>query len=63
MSEIKLKRCPFCGGEAKIKYCNYGSTVYIECDICGSRTADEDVSTEYCARDEVIKVWNRRVEE
>lgn len=65
-----LKRCPFCGGEAKWFYCCTSQRPYIQlakiqCEICGSGTrvfATEDrygnkTGGEY----EAEKLWNRRV--
>lgn len=55
MTEIKLKRCPFCGGEASLsdepdKYYKY--TVY--CTKCGIRTLSEHIESI------AIHAWNRR---
>ena len=36
MNEIKLKPCPFCGGEAKVEYA--GNNAYIRCVPCGARS-------------------------
>ena len=39
----KLKPCPFCGGEARLKKCSWiskewGQQIYIQCHKCGCRT-------------------------
>ena len=34
MSDIKLKPCPFCGGEAKIKIKSTVLSAYAECENC-----------------------------
>ena len=36
MSEIKLKPCPFCGGEAKFE--NMGEFVVTKCEDCGAES-------------------------
>ena len=65
MSE-RLKRCPFCGGKARVssEYQDYDA--YVECQECEGRGASynpDRLSTE--SMDEVraaaIAAWNRRV--
>lgn len=51
MSEIKLKPCPFCGGEAKLLHVGAGRIV--KCVECGA-------STSFAAKNPA-KEWNRRV--
>lgn len=36
MDGIRLKPCPFCGGEAKVEYA--GDRAYIQCNPCGACT-------------------------
>lgn len=66
MSEIKLKRCPFCGGEAEIEYegvdgyyQKYYSWVHVVCKNCYATTGrtygDKDRSKAYA-----IRAWNTR---
>lgn len=50
----ELKKCPFCGGEAKIV--GY-SLFWIVCEECLTETAG------FATKEEAIKAWNRRVEE
>ncbi|MEY8367567.1 Lar family restriction alleviation protein [Anaerovoracaceae bacterium 42-11] len=50
----KLKKCPFCGGEASI----IGhSTIWVYCNECLGQTAAGDTE------EEAIEAWNRRVGE
>jgi hypothetical protein len=61
----EIDNCPCCGGEAKIQgpFVGLGpSYIYIKCKDCGLRTRNVQVSTDYCAEDEAIKLWNRRGE-
>ena len=52
----KLKLCPFCGGEAKIRDAGFSHIAVMccddRCDGQGLRSKDEA---------EAIKAWNRRV--
>lgn len=69
MSEIELKPCPFCGGEAilykeeipdgKISY----HTARIKCDNCGCATRQYIIDGYYGSTDTVedcISTWNNR---
>lgn len=63
MSKIKLKPCPFCGGEAVLKRDRAGSHC-VKCTNCGCMTTyqfdfgeGEEVSKRKAA-----DVWNRRAE-
>ena len=52
MSEIKLKPCPFCGGEAFASYIN--GDFAVSCVDCGC-------GTEYGpSKEEAVAAWNRR---
>ncbi|MBQ8693126.1 MAG: Lar family restriction alleviation protein [Synergistaceae bacterium] len=55
-SEVKLKHCPFCGGEALIGT-YWGQEYYAQCQDCFS--ASDDFNTPQDAAD----AWNRRVGE
>lgn len=58
MSELKLKKCPFCGGPAEIvDNSRYDpGTYFVGCLYCGART-DYDHGEENAA-----ELWNGRVE-
>lgn len=60
MAEVKLKPCPFCGGEAKFIHkrttCNI-KLGYIKCMECGAR-----MELENCTEDFARDTWNRRAE-
>lgn len=67
MEEIKLKECPFCGGEAELVYSNDNhKQPYIRCKFgvmqnpkcSASRMYQWDYETE----EEAIKAWNKRTE-
>lgn len=55
MSEINLKSCPFCGGEAKIVKSYY--TIWVKCICCGAKSRCEE------NEEKVAEVWNRRAGE
>ena len=59
MSLTKLRRCPFCGGEATIKNCSEFKTDYADyrayCTKCGI-TTEPNLLT----RDEAVEKWNTR---
>lgn len=59
--EIKLKRCPFCGGRAGLS--SEGITnnyVFVQCKDCGARTKGFRIVAEYAAMDVAINEWNKR---
>lgn len=60
MKKVKLKPCPFCGGEAEINTNSQVTCCWVECTECNSRTRcfEEDVG--YCAMDSAAMVWNQR---
>ncbi len=61
MSEIKLKSCPFCGGEAKIIEIGHsGSVIQARCTGCGAGSKLVALSAEYAAADKVTNNWNQR---
>lgn len=57
MYEIKLKPCPFCGGDAEMQQGKYQGlrTFYVSCLGCGART-DLEYAEEFAA-----DLWNERV--
>ena len=66
MKEIKLKECPCCGGKAEFGQTNFTQTkgsVLIYCTSCDLRTNIFDESLDYCAKEEVAKVWNLRAQQ
>ena len=52
----KLKRCPFCGGKARLTYNRYGSH-YVQCDnvSCGIKP----VTWIYTTEEEAVEAWNK----
>lgn len=62
MSEIKLKPCPFCGGEPVLKRDRIG--IYcVQCTNCGCMTTFQfDFGEgEEASKRKAADVWNRRV--
>ena len=56
MSKIKLKPCPFCGGENTALCSNDAEQLYnVECRDCGCGPCD------HFAPEIAADVWNRRV--
>lgn len=57
MDKLKLKPCPFCGGDAEIQEGKYQGlrTFYVSCLGCGART-DLEYAEEFAA-----DLWNERV--
>ena len=62
--DTELLPCPFCGNRAKIRYKTIGSNnaAYILCSGCKIKTESIIEDTDYCAVDEAIKLWNKRVD-
>ena len=55
---LRIKPCPFCGGEAKLVRLKPKSEFYVvACSCCGART-----NFYYLIEQDAIKAWNRRVE-
>ena len=70
MADVKLKPCPFCGGEATLFKDNY-NRFGIMCENCNlylgiELECDEELFDGWRARietpDEVVEAWNRRAE-
>ena len=57
MDEIKLKPCPFCGGDAELIQDRYRglNTFYVRCWGCSART-DLEYAEEFAA-----ELWNGRI--
>ena len=53
MSEVELKPCPFCGGEAEVSVC-LADTFYVKCQQCGV------LSVFWKDQPNVADAWNRR---
>lgn len=68
-----LKKCPFCGGEAKIKQMTFDGGMdgcyvdwIVSCTVCRAtidRPADNFYGRKVCTEEDVIRDWNKRVEE
>lgn len=64
--ELKIKRCPFCGGEARIQAgYSYGDPphYFVECKRCGAKGSSVcqfDSTTEEC-KEKCVKRWNIRL--
>ena len=55
MTNVKLKPCPFCGGEAHLTSYGVNPTTYeIECKGCGCYQHEHD------SKQNVIDRWNTR---
>ena len=67
MSEIKLKPCPFCGGEAKVFAYSDGG-ICVKCMNCYCQTfatSDWNIANakEKSAYEKIVEAWNRRAEQ
>lgn len=62
MSEIKLKPCPFCGGEARLQRKNKKHGYYVICKKCGCRTPYFQYQFDSLEklRETAIETWNTR---
>ena len=58
----KLKPCPFCGGEAKVKAYSNGYNIWyrVRCVDCG--VEQDGIRNGYYGEEEAIEAWNRRTE-
>ena len=54
--QIKLRKCPFCGGEAEINYTfqHFEASYWVECTECKARTKKEQWKIW------AVEAWNRR---
>lgn len=55
-NSIELKKCPFCGGEAKLNDVDHGILFFVSCKNCGAATFAANKSSI------AEKSWNRRAE-
>ncbi len=53
-SKIKLKPCPFCGGEAYLGE-SWENTKSVQCSICGCGTRH------FLNKLDAIETWNKRI--
>lgn len=64
--KLKLKPCPFCGGEAVLKikgFDIFNNAAFVTCLSCGVSTRLIPQSSEYVASQEAAAMWNRRTKE
>ena len=54
--EVKLKPCPFCGGEARLQDESFGYPHWVYCKECGAKVHGRVVGDEKAS----IDAWNRR---
>lgn len=61
MSELKLLLCPFCGGEARLRYLKpFG---WVQCKKCGATSAAvSDYYEETDGKGQAVAAWNRRAQ-
>ena len=63
MTDIKLKPCPFCGGEAKIRtktFDIFNVAAYVYCTRCGAKTGLFEANVNRAAVEEAKELWNKR---
>ena len=64
---IKLKPCPFCGGDARLWVWSEGGGVCVRCMecYCQTSTRTDDMLSKHIepAVEKVIKEWNRRTKD
>ena len=58
MSEIKLKPCPFCGGEAQVMRFPRCDRKYVV--ICGNELCYASIGNYSVTKEEAIQAWNTR---
>lgn len=66
--DIKLKSCPFCGGDARLWVWSEGGGVCVRCTKCYCQTStrsDDALLNPYIepAVERVIEEWNRRAKD
>ena len=55
----RMKRCPFCGGEARVQ--SLMDKVWIECRGCGARSRSVKTSPFQASAEIALEQWNARV--
>ena len=55
----RIKRCPFCGGEAKVE--NLVDHVWIECRKCGAKSDSVRNSPYHASAEVALEKWNARM--
>ena len=57
-----LKRCPFCGGRAVYSVFSdrFKNKIAVVCSTCGARTTAINETVDFCAKDRVKDLWNKR---
>lgn len=64
MPEIKLKSCPFCGGEGKLIASGFNECYsLVKCEQCGAESGMFRISKEYCSDEKAAEAWNRRTDD
>lgn len=64
MSEIKLKPCPFCGGEGELNTADFNSCYsLVKCKQCGAECGMVGISRKYCSDEKAAEAWNRRTDD
>ena len=61
MSEIKLKNCPFCGGEAEMGFRD--ASAFVMCTKCLARSRTVVACVDYTAREVAADEWNQRTDQ
>lgn len=56
----ELKRCPFCGGEAKAFFCEESGTFDVQCQQCGAIPFIGSRTSEKKTMADVVAAWNAR---
>lgn len=57
----RLKPCPFCGGEARLRY--FKPLGWVQCKKCGATSAAvSDYYEETDGKEQAVAAWNRRAQ-
>lgn len=64
MTDMTLKPCPFCGGEAELTSGTFDrkDISYVLCKRCASQGEFFFVSSRYASAIRAVEAWNRRAE-